>query len=47
MGPDFIALLVLNVFNATLSRSDIRADLQHRPEVCSRSANAAQGTCCS
>lgn len=33
VGPDFVALLVLNIFNAAVGRDDIRTDLQHSAEV--------------
>ena len=34
VGPDFIALLVLDVFNAAVGQDDIRPDVRHDKEVC-------------
>ena len=33
VGQDFLALLVLGVFNVAIGASDIRDDLQHHSQV--------------
>ena len=38
IGPDYIGLLVLGVFNAAIGRQNIRSDLQYEAEVCASPA---------
>ena len=33
IGPDYIGLLVLGVFNAAIGRQNIRSDLQYKAQV--------------
>ena len=41
IGPDYIGLLVLGVFNAAIGRQNIRSDLQYRVQVTASSSVAA------
>ena len=38
IGPDYIGLLVLGVFNAAIGRQNIRSDLQYKVQVSASSS---------
>ena len=41
IGPDYIGLLVLGVFNAAIGRQNIRSDLQYKAQVSASSVVTA------